>query len=152
MTEFAFGAYRIRVDVEATRAYYAAHPLPWITCDCAGCRNFVQAVKGLAPAVGDFFSALGLDPEKPGELSWHEGTPDSISGGGCYHLGGTMVEGASKPGDYEVFLAGWHEAAPVYSVGFKPDCDLLPDDFPRPCFQMETDHRLPWVLHEPNPY
>ena len=64
MTEFVFGAYRIRVDVEATRAYYAAHPLPWITCDC----------------------------------------------------------------------------------------DLLPDDFPRPCFQMETDHRLPWVLHEPNPY
>lgn len=37
MTELTFGAYRLLVDVEATRAYYAAHNEPWITCDCAGC-------------------------------------------------------------------------------------------------------------------
>ena len=30
MTEFVFGPYRLEVDVEATRAYYAAHNEPWI--------------------------------------------------------------------------------------------------------------------------
>ena len=44
MTEFVFGPYRLEVDVEATRAYYAAHNEPWIICTCAGCRNFAQAV------------------------------------------------------------------------------------------------------------
>ena len=44
MTEFIFGGYRLQVDVEATRAYYAGHPLSWITCECAGCRNFQTAV------------------------------------------------------------------------------------------------------------
>ena len=30
MKEFVFGLYRLEVDVEATRAYYEAHPGPWI--------------------------------------------------------------------------------------------------------------------------
>ena len=30
MTEFTLGGYRLLVDVEATRTYYAAHPLPWM--------------------------------------------------------------------------------------------------------------------------
>jgi hypothetical protein len=46
----------------------------------------------------------------------------------------------------------WIEPAEGFSAAFKPDCDLLPEDFPRPCFQMEFNHLLPWVLDEPNPY
>ena len=60
MTEFTLGGYRLLVDVEATRAYYAAYNEPWITCECDGCRNFAQAVKDLPQAVKDFFDALGL--------------------------------------------------------------------------------------------
>ena len=37
-------------------------------------------------------------------------------------------------------------------MGFKTECDLLPDDFPKPCFQMEFEHVMPWVLNDPNPY
>ena len=152
MTEFTFGNCRLAVDVEATRAYYTAHPLPWITCDCAGCRNFAKAVRGLPQAVKDFFADLGLDPEKPGELMYYTGTETDLSGGGWYHLVGTVLEGSSQPGDYEGFPAGWHELAEGFSVGFKNQCDLLPDDFPRPCCQMEFEHVMPWVLEEPNPY
>lgn len=152
MTEFSFGPYRIRVDVEATREYYAARPLPWFTCDCAGCRNFARAVKRLPTAVREFFDDLGLDPEKPGETCYYTGTPDSLVGGGWYYICGTILAGASMPGDYEAFPAGWYELDENFSVGFKTGCDLLPDDFPRPCFQMEFNHRLPWVLKEPNPY
>lgn len=117
MTGFVFGAYRIRVDVEATQVYYAAHPLPWITCGCAGCRNFAQAVYHLPQTVRDFFSSLGLDPEKPGELCNYGAVSGSLSGGGWYHMVGTILEGASKPGGCEVFPAGWHELARSFSVG-----------------------------------
>ncbi len=152
MTEFVFGTYRLSVDVEATRAYYEAHPLPWITCECDGCRNFVRAVQDLPPAVRDFFGALGLDPEKPGEVMFYQGTARTLSGGGWYHLAGEVLEGASRPGDSEAFPAGWIEIAEGFSAAFQTACDLLPDDFPRPCFQMEFEHVLPWVLEDPNPY
>ena len=90
MTEFVLGNYRLAVDVEATRAYYAAHPGPWITCECDGCRNFAAAVGKLPQAVRDFFDALGLDPEKPGELMYYQGTEKDLSGGGWYHSGGFL--------------------------------------------------------------
>lgn len=152
MTEFTFGAYRLSVDVEATRAYYAAHNEPWITCDCAGCRNFARAVKDLPQAVRDFFDALGLDPEKPGEVMYYQGTEKDLSGGGWYHLVGTAVEGSSRPEDCEALPAGRIDLAEGFSAGFKNQCDLLPDDFPRPCCQMEFEHVMPWMLEEPNPY
>lgn len=152
MAELTFGNYRLSVDVEKTRSYYAAHPLPWITCDCAGCRNFVQAVRGLPRPVKDFFKALGLDPGKPGELCFYSGTPETVSGGGWYHLAGTILAGAGQPGDREAFPAGWYELDRNFSVAFKTTCDLLPEDFPRPCFQMECSHGLPWLLEEKNPY
>ena len=151
-SELVLGGYRLSVDVEATRAYYEAHPGPWITCICDGCRNFAQAVRHLPPEVAEFFHALGLDPEKPGELMYYQGTPETLSGGGWYHLVGTILEGSSKPGEHEQFPAGWYDLAEGFSVGFKTECDLLPDDFPKPCFQMEFEHVMPWVLKKPNPY
>lgn len=152
MTEFVFGPYRLSADVEATRSYYAAHHESWITCECAGCRNFVKAVKGLPKEVRTFFDVLGLDPEKAGELCYYNGTENTIIGDCWYHLVGAVLEGSSEPGDHQAFPAGWHELAEGFSVGFKTACDLLPDDFPHPCFQMEFHYCLPWVLEEPNPY
>ena len=103
-------------------------------------------------AVVDFFKAMGLDPAKPAELCYYQGTEQDLSGGGWYHLAGTVLEGSSQSGDCEVFPAGWYDLAEGFSVGFKNSCDLLPDDFPRPCFQMEFNHQMPWVLEVPNPY
>ncbi len=150
--EFIFGVYRLEVDVEATRAYYAAHNEPWITCQCDGCRNFVRAVKELPASVRAFFDALGLDPEKVQELCCYTGTKSTITGDCWYHLVGRVLEGSSKPGDYQLFSAGWFDLTEDFSVGFKNDCDLLPEDFPRPCCQMQFNYILPWLLEEPNPY
>lgn len=152
MTEFVLGNYRLAVDVEANRTYYAARPLPWITCGCAGCRNFVRAVKDLPQTVKAFLEDLGLDPEKPEETCFYDGTPGTVHGGGWYHLAGTILAGAGQPGDRELFPAGWYEVDQNFSVGFQTACALLPEDFPRPCFQMELDYRLPWLLEEENPY
>lgn len=137
MTEFVFGPYRLEVDVEATRAYYAAHNEPWIICTCAGCRNFAQAVKLLPQPVKDFFAQLGLDPEKVNELCYYNGTESTVIGDCWYHLVGRVLEGSSQPGDYAEFPAGWYELVEGFSVGFKNACDLLPEDFPKPCFQMQ---------------
>lgn len=93
MSDFTLDPYRLAVNVEGTRAYYAAHPLPWVTCDCAGCRNFLRAIKTLPPAAAEFFASLGLDPEKPGETMYYTGTPESVSGSGWYHLAGEISEG-----------------------------------------------------------
>ena len=146
MTEFVCGPYRLEVDAAATRAYYAAHNEPWITCDCAGCRNFAEAVKSLPETVRDLFRQLGLDPAKVQELCYYTGTERTIAGDCWYHLVGRVLKGAPQPGEYP------YDLAEGFSVGFKNPCDLLPEDFPRPCCQMNFGFVLPWVLEEPNPY
>lgn len=150
MKERIIGPYRIAVDVEATRTYYAAHPLPWITCQCSGCRNFVRAVKTLPPAVTEFFTSLGLDVEKAAETMYYTGTPQDVYGGGWYHLRGAILEGG--PWNEGLPPEAWVEIAPDFSVAFQQECALLPEDFPPPCVQMEVDYRLPWLLDEKNDY
>lgn len=146
MTEFVLGPYRLEVDVEATRAYYTAHNESWVTCTCAGCRNFVRAVKFLPQPVKAFFAQLGLDPEKVQELCYYIGTQSTIAGDCWYHLVGRVLKEAPQSGDYP------YDLAEEFSVGFQNRCDLLPGDFPKPCCQMNFGFVLSWVLEEPNPY
>ena len=149
--EIVLGSYRLDVDVAATRAYYEAHPLPWITCDCLGCRNFQAAIHRIPQEVKALFDRLGLDPEKPAEVCYYQGTEATLSSGGWYHICGTILEQATPEDPSQVF-GEWIDPAEGFSAAFKSDCDLLPKDFPHPCFQMEFNHLLPWVLEEPNPY
>ncbi len=149
MREFTFGPYRLMADIEATRAWYEAHPLPRVTCDCAGCRNFIQAVKALPPAVTDFFTALGLDPEKPAEVCVDRGDRESCLYGGWYHLAGELTAGGPPPGR---LCGAWLAPAEGVEIAFGPECHLLPEDFPRPCVQLNLEWRLPWLLEEKNPY
>ena len=151
MREFVFGIYRLLVDVERTQAFYAEHPLPWIIGDCAGCRTFAQAIREIPAPVRDFFEALGLDPEKPAETCYYQGTETTLSGGGWYHICGEIAEGA-LPEDSPQIFSQWLELTEDFSVAFKTQCDLLPENFPRPAFQMELNHLLPWLLEEKNPY
>ena len=92
--EIILGSYRLDVDVAATRAYYEAHPLPWITCTCKGCENFEKAIRQIPQEVKVFFDQLGLDPEKPAETCYYQGTETTLSGGGWYHICGTILESA----------------------------------------------------------
>ena len=149
MPEFQIGPYRLAADAEGTGDYYAARPLPWVTCACAGCRNFALAVRTLPPAVTDFFAALGLDPEKPAEVC-----VDHADGGSClygcwYHLIGELAAGGPLPGR----LCGeWLTLAEGVEAAFSPECHLLPEDFPQPGLQLNLEWRLPWLLEEENPY
>lgn len=146
MEEFSFGGYQLSVDVERTRDYYAAHPLPWVTCTCAGCRNFVEAVKLLPPKVKKFFTDLGVDPEKPAETSWNFYTRDAANGDAWYHICGTILERVDPPENQR--FGEWLGISEKFDAAFGPECDLLPEDFPQPCFQMDVLFHLPWVLEE----
>ena len=65
---------------------------------------------------------------------------------------GRILAGDTQPGAAELFPAGWYDLSEGFCVAFKSACDLLPEDFPAPAIQMEFEHRMPWVLEEPNPY
>lgn len=149
MPVFAFGGYRLEVDVERTRAWYAAQPLPGVTCTCAGCRNFVQAVKLLPDGVKDFFAQLGADPEQPAETCWYPGTREEANGDAWYHLCGKILERIEPAGNQR--FGEWLDVTDKFRAAFGPECHILPDDFPKPCFQMDVLFQLPWVLEEENP-
>lgn len=149
LQKFVLGGYRLAVDVERTREYYAAHPLPWVTCTCGGCRNFVQAAKLLPEDVKALFAALGADPEKPAETCWYPGTQTKANGDAWYHLCGTILRRV-EPGE-KMRFGEWLDVAENFRAAFGPECDLLPEDFPQPCFQMDVAFQLPWVLEEKNP-
>lgn len=147
--EILLGGYRLAVDAEKTRAYYAAHPEPWVTCTCGGCRNFVQAVEFLPEEAKALFARLGIDPEKPAETSWFPGTKTQSNGAAWYHLCGTIVERVEPGENYRLWE--WLDIAEKFRAAFRPECHILRSDFPNPCFQMDVTFTLPWVLEEPNP-
>ena len=57
MTEFVLGGYRLAVDAEATRAWYARYGDATGGCDCAYCRNYCVKVKAAYPEAAFHFAA-----------------------------------------------------------------------------------------------
>ena len=160
----SFGAYKMLVNVRKTHKWYDAKKLCW--CDCAGCRNMEIAFHNLPQEVSTFLGALGVDPMCPGETAHYIGrqlSPDAseVESSVWYHICGKLLEGSVKTpstapdGAIVRYVDGYGEQWTImdgWSVTFKKECDLIADDFPRPCFQMELWCTLPWLLDESNPY
>lgn len=141
MTEIVFGDIVLNVDIERTRAFYAAAPPLRDVCSCGGCRNYEAAVGSLPKTVAEFFSSLGIDPAKPCEvytLSGEASENAEIRYGGFYHLCG-------EP-------AGFAEnSAPLsldhtHTVFFSRSLDLPEADFPQPAFTLIIDFWMPCML------
>ena len=153
---FEFGDYILDIDVEKTRAFYAAAPLN--DCDCDGCVNFRLAADSFPAEVKEFFEKLGADPKKAAELMvWvAEDGGKSLWYGGFYHLCGSITNGkdCKTPARGEITHTGsGYRIAEGYSAGFTSSADLVEDGFPGPIVQMEIDfHRVPWVRECENPY
>lgn len=149
MREFTFGPYRLMADIEATRAWYGAHPLPWVTCDCGGCRNFVQAVKALPPRRDGLLHRPGPGPGETGGGLRGPGGPGELPVRRLVSPGGGADGGRAAP---RPSLRSALAPAEGVEIAFGPECHLLPEDFPRPCVQLNLEWRLPWLLEEKNPY
>lgn len=139
MTEFAFEANRLAVDVEVTRAYYEAHADLEERCTCAYCRNFNAALPLLPREVRRFLEPLGLTLERPAEImEWCKEADGRHWYTALYHLAGELRQEAEAP----------LEIAPDVSVSFMTDKGPFLEHFPEPFFQLFLDVRLPWVLEE----
>lgn len=141
MTEFAFNGSRLEVDVEATRSWYAAHGEMAGGCGCAYCRNFLAALDGVPPELQAFLGRLGLDMAKPIEAAENMREADGRHWYTVwYHLKGRLLEA----GGQDIVL--WEGCR----ASFQRVCCVRPASFPTPCFQLDLDLRLPWVLEEPD--
>lgn len=58
----------MKANIEKTRAFYCKFP-PECICDCAYCRNYRARVREAYPEVAEYLAKLGVDIEKPFEIS-----------------------------------------------------------------------------------
>ena len=151
------GIYRLDVDIDRTREFYASAPLS-LGCDCAGCRNFEKAVSAMPGAARSLLTQLGIDPGKPAEISvLHSPDGKTTCYDGFYHICGTILKGRepfAQTGPKRFALKPEYLLEPEKSCSayIQESCALVKKDFPRPVFQLNISFPLPWVLEEPNPY
>ncbi len=154
---FEIGVYRLNVDVERTKAYYAAQGGN-IGCDCAGCRNYEKACHQLSAPIQSFLRQFGITPEHPINLSTgYLSDGARVVYDGMFYICGTILAGNNP----------WIQTGPKsrkidpdYTIDLDPDSSayleepfgLLDLSFPHPVIQLEIIFTLPWLLEEPNPY
>lgn len=145
---FAFGGYKIDVDVAATRAFYQsdASLTPGQSCGCDICKNYDIAIWKTGEKVLTFLEGMGIDPQKPGEVYGLNDEPEengTYCYGGWYHAVGTLLEDTSNgicyrpDSDFDFTL--WVTDDPV-KMGW------VEKDFPKPIIEFSIFTHLPWLL------
>jgi hypothetical protein len=148
---FDFGKFKIDVDTERTRAFYAQEDVISARCSCDGCQNYEKAIDVLPHEVIHFFDELGVDIKKIRETYVLKNNPSgTLLYGGFLHLCGVLIGGNSSASHFEddkpFYITG------SFSVSFHDKCALLEKDFPLPALQLEILADIPWVLEKENPY
>lgn len=151
---FEFGKFKIDVDVEATREYYAKHGRTVLEdCGCINCRNFYTVMSNPTEKVKAFFDSLGVDPLKSPEATWFDTNENGIAYYYLYyHLVGTIIEAkdtctvATEHSPSSLKIECLHEIDKDFKVGFRCKKYFVYEKFPDPCIQLEIEARLPWVL------
>lgn len=135
----------LKIDVEKTKEYYDS-----ITvgegCNCAYCRNYIKNCRTFSKEVLDFYTMLGIDPQKEGEFMEFETDTDKHLYMGFYHLVGEIVKRPSAR------IRKWDDLN-IIGIGnvkfiFTDELDLVPEIFPKPVLQLEFEVTLPWLLEE----
>lgn len=157
--EYLFGAFRVAIDVEKTRAFYRQAEYITSGCQCDGCCNYEKAVDFFPQKVKEFFDELGIDLKKAAEIIAYIGECEGkkINYGGFYHLCGTMLSDTEvwvpmEDAKLKSMSTDMYKIIEGYEIGFTNGCSLVEEDFPRPILQMEISFHCPWVLEKENPY
>lgn len=153
---FEQSVYKLDVDVEQTRAFYEAEP--GISCDCSGCRNFIEIAGALPEHIDAYLRQFGIDPGKPAEASAvYAPDADSIFYSGSYYICGTMLEGTDPwipngPKSYAL-REGYYISlgAGDDSVSFYEDDGWNPE-WENQLFRLQIFFKASWVLDEENTY
>ena len=151
MTEFVLIPYRLEVDVEATRDWYARAE-EW-SCACGHCRNFVALAKErkLPEEILDILDSLSIPPEKATYVcelyhdeSWQEkGLLYQL----CWRVAGKITGRPAGADDGPT----WGPRVEFLWGGLELGHETFPveNEFPAPHFDLGCDMFLPWVLDEP---
>lgn len=133
----------LKIDVEKTKEYYDSITVEE-GCDCDYCKNYIKNCKTFSQEVLDFYTMLGIDPQKEGEFMEFETDTDEHLYMGFYHLVGEIIKKPSKK--------KWDDLNIIrvdnMKFTFTDELDLVPEDFPKPVIQLEFEVVLPWLLEE----
>lgn len=159
---FDFGLFQIDVDPDRTKQFYKNAEQISAGCDCLGCRNYEKAAAQFSEPLNQFFTQLGIDPEKAAEVWVHCANSDAtLKYGGFYHLCGTILKGTSAwvlvSRSKKSSVSHWDESLTLqitdhFQISFQDQCNVLEEGFPTPVIQLDFLADIPWVLEEPNPY
>lgn len=146
--ELEFNDLVIEADPEKTKLLYAGAERITDGCDCGGCRNYALAAERFPPEVSEFFSRMGIDPEKPAEVYLLDRKDaDTARYGGFYHLCGRIINGDDDLNEkLEDATSDFYPIAEGYYVAFTESISLPEEDVPLPALQMEIDFTLPRLL------
>ena len=89
-----FGNFRLDVDVDSTKAFYDMHGKTVLEdCGCINCQNYYEAISKVSDKVKNFFSSLGIDPQKSPEATWWDTSEDGIAYYSIiFHVVGTIIK------------------------------------------------------------
>lgn len=158
---FHFGQFEINTDVDKNRAIYKELPLISDNCQCTGCINYQKAIVTSPKEVISFFKALGMNIQKPSEMSVYcsEENGKKLFYGGFYHLTGKIIAGKSawrslEDGTDSLWwdISRTHALTEDFRISFQSNCSLVEREFTVPTIQMEVEFHVPWVLEEENQY
>ena len=140
MTERVLFGFRVEIDEEATRNWYAQAD-EW-DCGCGDCRNFLKLAheRALPAPVLEILDGLGIPPEKATYVC--EMGP--AEGGRVYQfswrIAGNILSGDERASNPQ----GWGDASCLH----EPYPYGAPS-FPEPHFDLNFFAELSWVLDEP---
>ena len=155
---FAFGTYKLDVDVEQTKEYYKLATPIHEACSCSGCRNYAEALSFLPQEITSFFVQLGIEIAKPVEVYVYCANADNtLFYGGWYHICATMTHGESPVVSTGQNQGYFDETKTVpitdgFKVYVQKECALLDSKFPLPAVQLGIMADIPWVLAEKHEY
>ena len=147
---FEDGAYAVNVDIEATRALYAARAEGGTDeCTCTYCKNFAASRERAYPApFRQLLELLGIDYKKE-EETWH--TPAGSDGPRHFYAGGfdfigsvELPEGKPPENKAHGWLTYWFGNSALYPWGEKAAKELKLG----PVAHVGFTVRLPWILSQ----
>ncbi len=144
-----FGPWTIQADAAATRhCYEQTEEVPAEGCGCDPCRNFALVREQAYPQeVVTLFDELGIDWQKPFELSHYCRMPSGLHLYGGWHYFCGSIERGPEPEK-----SNPHRLTPAFEIKLtRPDAPRRP--FSKfPCVQVDFYAELPWKsdLTEPD--
>jgi hypothetical protein len=146
-TSVKLEGYVLEVDVEKTYDSNLKIPPTNVKCSCDGCQNFTKSIEYAEPRLLEILESLGIELKRASEVmdfGLHEFQYSYL---GLYHIVGKIIEHSNDSQNLsqnnKILIND------KCSIWFTDICDLVPNDFPIPYFQMNIMVILPRVLDYP---